>query len=276
MMRSLATGAASATMSSIRAAPVWAGEARCPPDSVLVGWTCVDKYEASIWEIPASSASLVNKVERGKESLGDLTKGGATQLGCTFAPWSAPASYPSTFPTNGNWSAPVYAVSVPGVVPSTCLTWFQAEQACAISGKRLLTNQEWQRAAASTPADATICNVSPPSHLSSGPRATGSAPQCTSKWGVFDMVGNVDEWVADWVTASTTCLGGQTGPDLSCFWQQTPGGGLAAVIRGGSWESDPELDTTGAFLVSGFAPGATPNADVGFRCGRPAAPRDLQ
>lgn len=259
------------------AAPAWGGgEARCPPDSVLVGWTCVDKYEATIWQVPSSSGSLVNKVERGKASLADLSKGGATQLGCTFPPWSAAASYPSTFPANGNWNAPVYAVSVAGVVPSTCVTWFQAEQACALSGKRLLTNQEWQRAAAGTPADATICNVSPLAHPSSGPRATGSAPQCISKWGAFDMVGNVDEWVADWVTASTTCLGGQTGPDLSCFWQQTPGGGLAAVIRGGSWESDPQLDTTGAFLVSGFAPGAIPNADVGFRCGRPAAPRDLQ
>ena len=44
-----------------------------------------------------------------------------------------------------------YAVSVAGVLPSTCLTWFQAEQACRLSGKRLITNQEWQAAAAGTP-----------------------------------------------------------------------------------------------------------------------------
>jgi hypothetical protein len=38
----------------------------------------------------------------------------------------------------------VYALSIPGVQPSTCITWFQANQACLLSGKRLLTNREWQ------------------------------------------------------------------------------------------------------------------------------------
>jgi len=51
------------------------------------------------------------------------------------------------------------------VLPSGCITWFQANQACLLSGKRLLTNREWQGAAASTPDPGTDngttdCNIS--------------------------------------------------------------------------------------------------------------------
>src|SRR5262249_15936363 len=115
--------------------------ALCPPDAVQVGPTCVDKYEESIWQIPAANILLIRKVQRGPAALGDVTAAGATQLGCIVGAGQTP--YPASFPVNGNWTAPVYAVSVPGVLPSTCVSWFQAEQACALSGKRLVTNQEW-------------------------------------------------------------------------------------------------------------------------------------
>jgi hypothetical protein len=113
----------------------------CPPDAARVGTTCIDKYEASVWEIPDPTGvnrPLVIKVQKGRATLADLTAGGATQLGCPFVH----TMYPPSFPDDGNWTAPVYAVSVPGVKPSMCITWFQAEQACALSNKRLPTNQE--------------------------------------------------------------------------------------------------------------------------------------
>jgi formylglycine-generating enzyme required for sulfatase activity len=40
----------------------------------------------------------------------------------------------------------------------------------------------------------TECNTN-----STGPVVTGSAAHCVSKWGAHDMVGNVNEWVADWI-----------------------------------------------------------------------------
>src|SRR5262249_53409405 len=102
---------------------------------------------------------LLSKILKGKVTLADLTAGGAVQLGCTSAPFNH-AAYSVNFRFWGDWtpipgsdppSPGVYAVSVPGVLPTACTTWFRAEQACALSGKRLPTNQEWQRAAAGTP-----------------------------------------------------------------------------------------------------------------------------
>jgi hypothetical protein len=152
------------------------GGGECPPDAVRVGPACVDKYEASVWQIVSTNKALVKKVLAGKATLGDLS-GGATLIGCQLVP-DAQANYPDNFPINGQWtpvpgsdppSPGVYAVSVAGVRPTTCTSWFQAAQACRLAGKRLVRNDEWQDAAAGTPdpgtADdhATTCNTTRPS-----------------------------------------------------------------------------------------------------------------
>ena len=76
---------------------------KCPADSVQVGPACIDTYEASVWQIPPTNTALVKKVQSGKVTLADLTGGGATQLGCTFAPFSHTA-YPANFPASGQWT----------------------------------------------------------------------------------------------------------------------------------------------------------------------------
>ena len=101
-------------------------------------------------------------------------------------------NYPCSFDGN-DCTGKIFAASVPGVIPSASLTWFQAQQACLSVGKRLPTNAEWQGAAAGTPdtGDAddhvTTCNTD------GGPRdyvPTGSRKHCVSNFGVYDMVGN--------------------------------------------------------------------------------------
>ena len=57
-----------------------AGTLKCPPDSVKVGNTCIDTYEASVWQIPSSNPALVKLVQAGKATLAALTGGGATQV----------------------------------------------------------------------------------------------------------------------------------------------------------------------------------------------------
>ncbi len=266
-------------------APAVAGTLKCPPDSVKVGNVCIDKYEESVWQIDPSNTKLVKLVLAGKATLADLTSGGATQLGCNFPPFNHTA-YPANFPNDGNWtpvpgSSPpskgVYALSIPGVLPTTCTTWFQAVQACAVSEKHLARNEEWQRAAAGTPdpgtdngtADCNITNAGRPVN-------TGSRTNCKSSWGVFDMVGNVGEWVADWADLAQNCTDwtsqtGIAGGDFSCFGGPGDSGGNplrsipGAPIRGGSWR-----DGTGAgvFAVSADGEPSISVVVIGFRCAR--------
>jgi hypothetical protein len=259
----------------------------CASDAVRVGPVCVDKYEASVWRIPNPTTTnqlLVQKIQQGEATLSDLTAAHATQLGCPSAPYNHTA-FPTRFPATGNWtplagSDPptpgVYAVAVAGVLPTTCLTWFQSEQACALAGKRLLTNQEWQRAAAGTPdpgaADdgVTTCVTN-----SARPALTGSRANCKSSWGVFDMIGNIWERVADWADLNPTCTNwsaqtGFPGRDFSCWGgSEAPAFGFqgvpAAVTRGGSYVSGIRA---GVFAVENQDPPSTAPLDAGFRCAR--------
>jgi hypothetical protein len=71
-------------------------------------------------------------------------------------------------------------------------SWFQANQACRLSGKRLLRNDEWHPAAQGTPDpgtdnQTTDCNVGI-GGLGEHAVNTGSRSSCQSSWGVFDMV----------------------------------------------------------------------------------------
>jgi uncharacterized membrane protein len=255
----------------------------CAPDSVLVGTTCVDAYEASVWSISPVNTTLVAKVQAGTASLADLTGGGAVQLGGEAC---LPA-YPVTFPRDGNWtpvvgSSPpspgIYAASIPGVVPSACISWLQANQACLLSRKRLLKNVEWQGAAAGTPdpggmAGPNDCNLDAP-----GTSATGIRANCRSLWGAFDLVGNLEEWVAEWAENPVACTDwmsatGFSNGDQSCVGGAGGPGGTAdfksiphPFARGGRW-----LDVTfpGVFSVRSIGPPhTTVNPLAGFRCAR--------
>src|SRR6266540_6583615 len=72
------------------------------------------------------------------------------------------------------------------------------------AGKRLLTNSEWRVAAFGTPdPGATGDGVTTCNTAAAGLMATGSARSCLSGVGVFDMIGNLWEWVADWIQGDT-------------------------------------------------------------------------
>jgi formylglycine-generating enzyme required for sulfatase activity len=219
----------------------------------------MDKYEASVWSIPnptTTNAPLVDKVKNGTATLSDLNNGGATQVGTSVD------DYPCK--KNGNnCKNKIFAVSIPGVLPSTNITWFQAQMACANSLELLPSNAEWQLAAEGTPdpGAAPGCNV-----LSGVVHQTGASSNCKSKWGTFDMVGNVTEWVADWIVPATDC----TTPifpgtaDLNCMGGASAQG-PAALQRGGHFNS-----TTGAgvFNIEGDNSPTDIAGTRGFRCRR--------
>jgi sulfatase-modifying factor enzyme 1 len=241
----------------------------CPSDSVKVGNVCVDKYEASVWSIPAASTALLDKVRHGEATLQDLTDGGATQLNQTsFSIGCTAPLVPMEFPPNGSWTDPVYAVSLPGILPSACVTWFQAVQACALSGKHLLTNEEWQRAAAGTP-DPGLDPATSPCTIFSSPTPTGSQPACVSSWGAYDMAGNVYEWVADWTDRATTCTNWPSdyGGDVSCYGGTGSGQIPGAIARGGYFGLFGGGDA-GIFAILAINQPLFEVEGIGFRCGR--------
>jgi hypothetical protein len=203
---------------------------------VSAGSVCIDKYEVSVWSSPT----------------------GGTQYGATAD------DYPCN--DNGQNCTNIYARSVPGVTPSRFITWFQAQQALANSGKRLPTNAEWQQAVAGTP-DSTACNVSTGSVAN-----TGANAGCVSRFGAFDMVGNLNEWVADWVPASTVCPGwGAFSDDFMCLsGASTTATGPGALIRGGDGFGGGFAGTSaGPFAVDGIArPSDSSTGNFGFRGAR--------
>ena len=260
--------------------PSLAGAATpCPRDSVRVGTVCVDRYEASVWQIPPANKGLIKKVLAGRVTAADLTGGGATLIGCELEVDPA-ANYPENFPNSGQWtpvpnsdppSPGIYAVSVPGVRPTTCTSWFRASQACRLSGKRLLRNDEWQDAAAGTPdpglADdaATTCNTTRP-NTNIDLVETGSRASCRSSWGVFDMVGNAAEWVADWHPLAEECNSIWTSrDDYACLGAPAQSGIPGALVRGGSFLAGAGA---GVFSVRGDAQPFEADVTVGFRCAR--------
>ena len=228
---------------------------KCTPDMVQSGPTCMDKYEASVWRIPNpldANKGLVKKVQNGKVTIDDLTAGGATRLNDNYAPCENDGR---------NCLHEVYAVSIVGVQPSELITWFQAQQACKNSQKRLPTNAEWQAAAAGTPGEVDCGSGSFTAGL------TGGRSGCFSADGAYDMAGNVLEWVADWMPLSTACPGwGSFSNDSQCFAgaDTTSTAGPGALVRGGRF--------SGGFSVGPLNVGTvrvTAEAfDIGFRCAR--------
>jgi hypothetical protein len=242
--------------------------AQCPPDAILAGTVCMDKYEASVWRVPdpiGANAGLVNRIKEGTVTAADLAAGGATPLGLTLDDY-APCN-----DDGQNCGNDIYAVSLAGVIPSASITWFQAQEACANSGKRLPTSAEWQVAANGTPDTGgtdngtTDCNTD---FLVPGVTATGFRSGCVSARGAYDMVGNLEEWVADWVPLSTNCsTWGAISDDLMCLsGASSSANGPGALRRGGDFN---DVTEAGPFKVDGrFAPSET-RAFLGFRCARP-------
>ena len=243
---------------------------RCPADSVVSGARCMDKYEASVWRVPnptTANRGLVARIQQGTATAADLANGRATQLGVGGTNDYAPCAVNGLNCVNDN-----YAVSLPGATPSATITWFQALQACTNAGKRLPSNAEWQEAVAGTPDPGpdngvTDCNT----NSVFAAVTTGSRSGCVSAPGAFDMVGNLHEWVADWVPRSTGCTqwlslsGSIRSLDDQCFAGAGTTGEPGALLRGGNFFNG---STDGPLTVFGTIGPSSAGADVGFRCAR--------
>jgi len=244
---------------------------KCASDAVIAGTVCMDTYEASVWRVPnatTTNAGLVKKIQQGKATAALLAAGGATQLGIGFTDDYAPCA-----DSGQNCTDDIFAVSLPGLLPSANVTWFQALAACENARKRLPSNAEWQAAVIGTPDPGpdngtTDCNSN---NVVFSTLNTGSRSSCKSARGAFDLVGNVWEWVADWLphasggVCATWSAGVSPTGDLQCLVGAATTGEPGALIRGGSW--NPSVNPGPLAIHSGVTP-STQVGDIGFRCAR--------
>jgi hypothetical protein len=159
--------------------------------ALVEGRFCIDRWEASLVEV-------------------------APQGEVPFSPYASPRA------------RSVRAVSVEGVVPQGYISRDQATRACAAAGKRLCLEGEWvlacrgeapHRFPYGDTRQTGVCNdsgISPlralfhdaPGMYNPGPMndprlnqlpntvaKTGAFTKCSNAFGVFDMVGNLHEWV---------------------------------------------------------------------------------
>lgn len=97
-----------------------------------------------------------------------------------------------------------------GEVPQADLTWDAADAACRSVGKRLCSSVEWERACRGREGarfsygrqrDSQRCNTpiegSGPGTLPAPVAASGAFSGCRSAEGVYDLNGNLSEWVSD-------------------------------------------------------------------------------
>jgi len=137
---------------------------------------------------------------------------------CTGARYGeAGPDYPPEWPASGPAGVTLYACSLPGLIPSGHLSWYQAQRACAAQGKRLCSSSE--HGSACNAGLSTwypygqefvpfACNdaLYGPGHV----LPTGEQSGCTAGNGTFDMCGNLAEWLSNWDDArpGTAFVGG--------------------------------------------------------------------
>jgi formylglycine-generating enzyme required for sulfatase activity len=142
-------------------------------------------------------------------------------------------------------------------LPVVLVSWDDACAYAAWAGLKLPTEAQWEYAARGGSAAATYGNLEDIawySGNSTGPRPV--ALKRANAFGLFDALGNVWEWTADWY-----------GED---FYQiaepQDPGGpaeGVFRVVRGGAWFNDARMVRVCKRYTR--KPGGRYNT-VGFRC----------
>jgi sulfatase modifying factor 1 len=142
-------------------------------------------------------------------------------------------------------------------LPIVNVTWDEASAYCMWVGGRLPTEAEWEYAARGGSTEARYGNLDDIAWYdgNSGQRRHEVARKRFNGFGVYDLLGNVWEWVNDWYDEQYYRHGPSQDPS-------GPSSGQDRVLRGGSWVSNPRNVRVS---VRGWSDPAGRN-NAGFRC----------
>lgn len=185
----------------------------------------------------------------------------------TSLPWTGAVAEPtrSSADATCDWSP---SPSTGEDRPLNCVNWYTAQAFCVWDGGRLPTDAEWEFAARTAAGFSYPWGEATPfgqlcwsggGTMRTGPCRVGDFPATR---GLYDMAGNLTEWMADLnATYGTRCWSGDFRHlDPLCL------DGSFRQIRGGAWRDtlpERELAADRAFFTD-----AQWNIGIGFRCVR--------
>ncbi|HLO33807.1 MAG TPA: SUMF1/EgtB/PvdO family nonheme iron enzyme [Anaerolineales bacterium] len=156
--------------------------------------------------------------------------------------------------------------------PVVWVNWTMANNYCTWREARLPTEAEWEKAAhgpnphlypwGDTEPACPVVNFNGPHGCDNDVHEIGSFEAGKSPYGVYDMAGNVWEWVADWYSQVYYGISPMTNPT-------GPNSGQGKVLRGGAWNSSKDDIRTSkrrSFPTNGN------NFNLGFRCAQDVKP----
>ncbi|MBI3490587.1 MAG: formylglycine-generating enzyme family protein [Acidobacteria bacterium] len=182
-----------------------------------------------------------------------------------FKELAAPYTWPDAQPPPGHGGHPVVLVRYDDAL-AYC-EWLSNGLGRDV---RLPTEAEWEKAARANvegqrypwgnDIDSSRCNylTDPSLKRQRGTRSTGTYPP--NAYGLYDMCGNVWEWVSDWYSAESYGFGDARDP-------RGPASGSLRIVRGGSWVTEDLSMLRCAYRHK--VPPDTYSYSVGFRvvCG---------
>jgi formylglycine-generating enzyme required for sulfatase activity len=142
-------------------------------------------------------------------------------------------------------------------MPVEQVTWFAASDYCSAVGLRLPTEAEWEYAARAGSPALTYGDIDSIAWYArnSGNQTHDVAQKQPNAWKLYDMLGNVLQWTADWYDQNYYSQSPSQDP-------RGPLSGKGRVVRGTAWYID------GGVRVPGRSPSEPGyrNGPYGFRC----------